>query len=170
MSWLYRMVLSLALVAGIISGASAQHSATATGTASTTIQDPPGTILVKHSPFFGMEGNATGELRFSGSAAKITTSLSGGTGSVLAMGEPGYEVNVCVSFTSEMVSRDGTGGKLSGGVYLVNSREGSSNRTTAQINGSGGEMKFLISAMSPDASSTTHGSYSGSFDVIITYN
>jgi len=165
------MVLAFTLVAGIgISGAIAQNSASATGTANATIEDPPSAIVVKHSPFFGMEGTATGELRFSGSAAKISTSLSGGNGTVLAKGEPGYEVNVCVSFTSEMVSRDGMGGKLSGGVYLVNSREGSSNRTTAQINGSGGEMKFLISAMSPDASSTTHGSYSGTFDVIITYN
>ena len=161
------------LAAGMISAARAQNSAGSTGTANATIvaADAASKISVSHSPFFGLEGSlGAGNAKYSGSAAKITTSLTGGNASVLATGEPGYEVNVCVTFAGELVSRDGTGGKLRSGVSLVNSSEGSSNRTSAQLNGSGGEMKFLVSAMSPDASGSPHGNYVGTFDVTITYN
>ena len=169
MSRVQRIVLAVSLFAGLVSGVQAQASRSAYGTANVTIVPYDGSaIIVRHSPFFGLE-NAQGTINYSGSAAKISTKLTGGNASVLAIGEPGYQVNVCISLTSEMVSRDGAGGKLRGGVTLVNS-QGFSNRTSAQRSGSDGEMQFFVSAMSPDASSMHNGAYSGSLDVILSYN
>jgi hypothetical protein len=169
---LHRIVLAVSLAAGLVTGVQAQVSRNATGTSNVTIvaasDDQSSRIVVNHSPFFGMEGS-TSATKYSGSAAKISTNLTGNNASVLAVGEPGFEVNVCVSLTSEMVSRDGSGGKLRGGVNLVDSR-GSSNRTTAQLSSSGGDMNFFVTAMSPDATSMHNGTYSGALDVIMTYN
>jgi hypothetical protein len=162
------IVFALSMVTGLISGARAQVPVS-TGTSNVTIVPNDGnTIVLHHSPNYGIEGSALE--RFSGSAAKIPTNFSGIQTSVRALSEPGYEVNVCISMTSEMVSRDGSGGKLRGDVYLVDSRGGSSNRTSAQQSGSDGEMKFFLSAMSPDASSMKNGTFDGNIDVVLTYN
>ena len=162
-------MVAASVVTGLVSGAHAQNSAGNTGTANVTLVPNDGnTIVVRHSPIFGLSGSDFA--KYSGSAAKIPANLSGIPASKLALGEPEYEVNVCISLTSEMVSRDGLGDKLRGDVYLEQPRQGSSNRTSAQQNGSEGNMSFLVSAMAPDASGMSNGNFDGAVDVEIRYN
>jgi hypothetical protein len=166
-----KLILFFALTSGFISSVKAQNSAHIAATANVTIlpaQDPQ-TLRINHAPFFGIEQSGSQKKVHTGNGMKISTNFSQEGTAILAKGEPGYEVNVSVGLTGDIIASDGSGNRLRGSVVESDKKE-VYGETFAQRSGYSGEMRFSIAAMAPDASAVKNGTYEGAFNVIITYN
>ncbi|MDP4218926.1 MAG: hypothetical protein Q8916_09500 [Bacteroidota bacterium] len=173
MSWKSDIILAISIVFMSLSTVRAQSSATGDATVHATIvvDDGSSRIFIRHSPFFGSE-----QLRPASSAgstpggALMITRITGDHVTIRAKGESGYEVNVSVSLSGDLESPDGLPAKIRGDVSYAGPDEITRTKWSSIQRHSHEEMRFRVLAMPPERVPAKGGQYTGSFNVIMTYN